>query len=182
MHEQSLTVLTTEDFSTIEGMLHREGGPTGPYALPLLHKLRSATVMLPSDIYDDAVTINSRVRFRIDDGRPEERTIVALTQQEMVGLTLLAWTSRALAMIGMRAGQQAVVRKLDGTAETITVEEVLYQPEWQFRSDASPSEPVIEQMEVDEGGEIIPFNARPLRRGRDFDPPPGDNDPGPSAA
>jgi regulator of nucleoside diphosphate kinase len=121
--------LTTIDRSIVEGMLHCEGGHTGPRAFALRRKLEGAMVVPPGEIAVDIATLSSRVKFRIDDGDPEERTLVASHAEEILGLTLLAWTSRGLALLGMSAGQQARILRLDGTPEVIALEAVLYQPE-----------------------------------------------------
>lgn len=172
--------LTTTNRAIVEGMLHREGGHTGPRAFALRRKLEGCIVVPPSDIAPDIATLSSRVRFRLDEGQPEERALVANHAEEIMGLTLLAWTSRGLALLGMRAGQQARILRLDGTPETIMLLEVLYQPEAQRHVTGDPAWGHLSPRPNTSGRPLSPVQRlhRPTRIWRE---PDGDGD-GPSAA
>jgi regulator of nucleoside diphosphate kinase len=172
--------LTTADRSIVEGMLNCEGGHTGPRAFALRRKLGGATVVSPDEIAADITTLGSRIKFRVDDGEVEERTLVASHAEEILGLTLLAWTSRGLALLGMSASQQARILRLDGTPETITLEAVLYQPAAHQRATEIPATDGSSQPTQLRGS--TPALAHRLRRSPPvLEDPDGDGD-GPSAA
>jgi regulator of nucleoside diphosphate kinase len=172
--------LTTADRSIVEGMLHCEGGHTGPRAFALRRKLGGATIVSPGEIAADIATLSSRVKFRVDDGDAEERTLVTSHAEEILGLTLLAWTSRGLALLGMSAGQQARILRLDGTPETITLEAVLYQPEAHLRTNGITAIDGSSQPTQSRGS--TPALAHRLRRPPPVLVDPGGDDDGPSAA
>lgn len=122
-------VLTTADFAVVEAMLHCENGPTGPRALGFRRKLRHAVVVLPCAVPTNVATLGSRIRFRVAGGLSEERTLVGNAAHEVIGMTLPAWTTRGLTLLGMKAGEEKSCLRLDGTTETIRLEQVYYQPE-----------------------------------------------------
>ncbi|TKT80241.1 GreA/GreB family elongation factor [Aquamicrobium sp. LC103] len=121
--------LTTKDYTILEVMLDRCLGTDDPLYRPLRHKLDAATVMLRDDIPDDAVTMNSRVAYRIDDEPVETRILIHDEVRGLVGMTLPLTSQRGLAMLGLRAGQSVVLEMPSGVKESLTVLEVLYQPE-----------------------------------------------------
>jgi regulator of nucleoside diphosphate kinase len=121
-------ILTTKDYATLEAMLYGDDGHHIPRAAALRHKLAGVIVVPTTEIAADVVTLGSRVRFRIGDGPSQERTIIASNADEVMGLTLLAWTSRGLTLLGMRAGPRARCLRFDGTSESIIVEAVLFRP------------------------------------------------------
>lgn len=176
-HNRPIT-LTTADRLIVEGMLNCEDGHTGPRAFALRRKLEGATIVSPEEIPVDVATLSSRVKFRVDDGDAEERTLVASHAEELLGLTLLAWTSRGLALLGMSAGQQARILRLDGTPETITLEAVLYQPEAQRTNGATA---IDGSSPPSKSRGSTPTLAHRLRRPPVPVDPDGDGD-GPSAA
>ena len=123
------TILTATDHAIIESLLYCEDCHAGPRSFALRRKLADTVIVHPDDVAPHVVTLNSRVRFRINGGPPEERILVVRSRDNIPGVTLLAWTSRGLALLGMSAGQKARSMRLDGTHELITVEQVLYQPQ-----------------------------------------------------
>ena len=121
-------VLTAKDFSFLEQMLHAGGGSDQAHGL-IRKKLDEARIVFGTDIDPEVVTLNSRVRYRINGNAPEERTLVAEPGHEVRGMTLQLGTLRGVAMLGMAAGEAVMVPRRDGTIETLVVEAVLYQPE-----------------------------------------------------
>ena len=121
-------VLTAKDFSFLEQMLHSGSGSDQSHGL-IRKKLDEAKIVFGSDIDPEIVTLNSRVRYRINANAPEERTLVAEPGDEVRGMTIQLGTLRGVAMLGMAAGEAVVVPRRDGTIETLVVEAVLFQPE-----------------------------------------------------
>jgi len=124
----SAPILTTKDYMLLQRQLagieqRRESGDA------LRQKLHLAVVMMPDDVPDDVVTLNSRVRFRIGGGLEFERVLVAGSDREVVGLTLPLESPRGLALLGMRTGQSANVTLFNEAEDTIEVLSVLHQPE-----------------------------------------------------
>lgn len=174
-------VLTTRDHAILCGMLRQRGD--GVAGLPIRHKLATAVVVPQGEVDPDVVTINSRVRFSIDGGPSQERTIVVHHREEVVGMTLLAWTVRGLAMIGMRAGEQARVRRLDGSLEVVTVEAVPYQPEARLLALAAGRAAAAAAPPAPAGAGATLLAAGRPRAGLASDAPWDDgDDPGPAAA
>jgi regulator of nucleoside diphosphate kinase len=134
----------------------------------LRRKLSLAVVMMPQDVPDDVVTLNSRVRFRIGGGLEFERVLVAAGDREVVGSTLPLDSPRGLGLLGMRVGQSATVTLQDEAEDTIDVLSILHQPEARRAASAAGRAAVT----IGRG-----------RRAAIHSPPrsPGDN-PGPAAA
>ena len=121
-------VLTAKDFSFLEQMLLAGGGSDQAHGL-IRRKLDEAKIVFGSDIDPEVVTLNSRVRYRINANPPEERTLVAEPGHEVRGMTIQLGTLRGVAMLGMAAGEAVMVPRRDGTVETLVVEAGLFQPE-----------------------------------------------------
>jgi len=136
-------------------------------------KLRSATLVFPADIDANVVTLNSRVRYRINGGATEERVLVPRADETVAWPALALDCARGIALLGASAGQSLEVPRADGSFETLHVEAVLYQPEAHGEDAPEPVRP----------GTVSQFSAYRAQRTsppRDFDG--DDDDPGPSAA
>lgn len=121
--------VTAKDFMILGSMIRR----TPPYDDRLLRllrrKLSMASVVLPQDIAPDVATVNSRVGYRIDDGRTEACVLVHEEGNASLGLALPISTPRGLALLGLRAGDSVAIERPDGRIETVHLENVAYQPE-----------------------------------------------------
>ncbi|MDX8513915.1 nucleoside-diphosphate kinase [Mesorhizobium captivum] len=121
--------LTTKDLAVLEGMLMRRRALADP-AVPMLErKLAESSVVPIGKVEPDVATLNSRVIFRVDDGQAETRTLVLGDASAPVGSALPVGTWRGLCLLGMRAGQSALIERPDGSGERILLEDVAYQPE-----------------------------------------------------
>lgn len=181
MADHAPIVLTAKDYSLLQTLLEEAAPSFETIAVLLRRKLHDARIVFENDIDTDVVTLNSRVRYRVNGHRIEERTLVAHASQEILGLTLLLGTPRGVAMIGMSAGQSCAIPRGDGSVETLQIEAVLYQPEAIRRSD--PIATLIEEARP----KAAPPNAVSMlstyRLGRNVARVTDDgNDPGPSAA
>jgi regulator of nucleoside diphosphate kinase len=93
-------------------------------------ELERAQVLEPEQMPPDVVTMNSRVRFRVDPSQKEyELTLVY--PRDLDGsagrISILAPVGSAL--LGLRVGQQIEWPALHGTSVRVRIVEVLYQPE-----------------------------------------------------
>ena len=167
-------ILTTKDFTILEVMRDRFLGRRDPFTCILNRKLETATVMFRDDIPVNVATLSSRVTFSVDGRHSDTRIISHDGTTAPVGLFLPITTARGLALLGLREGQEFVIRAGEGEQERIVLHEVLYQPEAARRekrtSCATAGKP---RLRVVQGALHQPHC--PVR-------PNGFDDPGPSAA
>ncbi|MEJ6783617.1 nucleoside-diphosphate kinase [Aminobacter sp. Piv2-1] len=130
--------LTTKDFAIVKTMLDRLAWSGGPLVDLLRRKLASAQVVFSNEADPDVVTLNSRVIFTVNGGARHTRVVTQGTTDGMVGLTMPITVPRGLALLGLRKGQSIVVDCGRGTAETIHVADILYQPEATRPEPATP--------------------------------------------
>ncbi len=162
--------LTTKDYAILETMLERCAEPNGPYASLLRRKLSGAGIWLNADIPPDAVTINTRVTFRANDGQAQTRIVAQAPIHGLVGLLLPVTTLRGLALLGLSKGESITFDEGDGTDTVLTVTKVAYQPE------AAQREALRQR--VPQGPRLVYSAAEPA-----YGPMRAlDEDPGPSAA
>jgi regulator of nucleoside diphosphate kinase len=122
-------VLTTKDYMILEAMLELAIARGDPLVRLLRLKLSNASVVLPTDIDPDVVTLNSRVSFRVD-GEPSHTRIVIRDEKDAVsGLTIPITIPRGLALLGMRPGFETHIDPNDESSAKVQVEAVPYQPE-----------------------------------------------------
>lgn len=171
----STTLLTTKDFSILETMLERCLGQADPLRPILQAKLSATTVVLRDDVPADVVTLNSRVRYRIDDHPAETRIVSQSEMPGMVGALLPISHPRGLALLGLAEGQRFTIAR-DGQDETISVLEVVYQPEAARRERLALSSVRRPHLQLVHSAEA------PSARGAERFTPSGFDDPGPSAA
>jgi len=69
--------LTPKDFEVLEGLLSSPHVGLADASILIRRKLHAATLVFAEDIGPDVVTVNSRVRYRINGGSAEERTTSA---------------------------------------------------------------------------------------------------------
>ncbi|WDR07260.1 nucleoside-diphosphate kinase [Devosia rhodophyticola] len=122
-------ILTSNDFAVLEAMSQQWTEPFVGAADILRRKLSAATVVFPTDIPADIVTLKSRVRFGIGPMHLDERVLVRGPAEEVYGMTMLLASPRGLALIGAAVGQTVAAVRRDGSVEQLHVEAVPYQPE-----------------------------------------------------
>ena len=121
--------LTTKDFAVLEVMLMRRRAFADPIVPMLEGKLAESSVVSVGAVEPEVATLSSRVVFRVDDGPAETRTLLQGEASAPVGSGLPVGTWRGLCLLGMTAGQSALVERPDGRSERILLEDVAYQPE-----------------------------------------------------
>jgi regulator of nucleoside diphosphate kinase len=123
------SILTVRDYAVLAAML-RGAGSLYPAIVPLLRrKLSFATVVPGNDVGPNVVTLNSRVRFRVDDGPGDERIVVHGEARGVPGMTIPITAPRGLSLLGLVEGQEVPVDRKGGPSETLFVDAVAYQPE-----------------------------------------------------
>lgn len=75
------------------------------------------------------VTLSSRVAYRVNDGPAEIRIFAHDEMRGLVGVLLPITNPRGLALLGLVESQSMSIPTADGGLETLTVHEVVYQPE-----------------------------------------------------
>jgi regulator of nucleoside diphosphate kinase len=124
-------ILTRGDHARLEKLL-REHAPIRSWKAVafLIEKMEAATIVDDEEIEPIVVTMNARVAFREDDNN--DTTIATLTLPGAGGLypdALSVLTPIGAALIGLAEGQSSVCKTPEGLPRTITVVDVLYQPQ-----------------------------------------------------
>jgi regulator of nucleoside diphosphate kinase len=122
-------LLTTKDHTILEVMLERCLGLDDPLRPILQEKLRKAVVVFADEVLPTVVTLNSRVAYRVNGGAAETRIVAHDEIRGLVGRVISITVPRGLALLGLAEGQSFHIRGRDGADETVTVQEVAYQPE-----------------------------------------------------
>ena len=130
-------VLSVRDFTALERFARFQLSPTGPVHDALLSKLEQSR-MLPADaVMPDVASLGSRVVFAVEGGRAQGRVLVLPTQHSPAGWTLPVTTPRGLALLGHLPGTVVTAIRRDGTAESLRLLAVTYQPDAAAGADAS---------------------------------------------
>jgi regulator of nucleoside diphosphate kinase len=122
-------LLTTKDYTILEVIRERHPMRDEPFSAILQRKISSAVVMFREDIPANVVTLSSRVAYRLNDGPAETRIVAHDHMRGLVGMLLPITNARGLALLGLAEGQSMSIPTADGSLETLTVHEVVYQPE-----------------------------------------------------
>jgi regulator of nucleoside diphosphate kinase len=121
--------LTTKDYTILEVMRERAHEHGATMAAILQRKISRALVMFRDDIPPNVVTLSSRVTYRVDDEPAVTRIVAYQELRGLVGSLIPISNPRGLALLGLAEGQSMTITGYDGRPETVTVEEVVYQPE-----------------------------------------------------
>lgn len=105
MQHHHPTIVSTQDYYRLQALMCSTIGLRTPIVQLVRHKLRSAVVMLPSDISPDVVTAGRRVRFTIDGYRSDVRALTWETPDRGVHSDLSLLVPRGLALLGLVVGQ-----------------------------------------------------------------------------
>jgi regulator of nucleoside diphosphate kinase len=174
-------LLTTKDHTILEVMLERCLGLDDPLRPILQKKLRKAVVVFADDVLPTVVTLNSRVAYRVNGGAAETRIVAHDEIRGLVGRVISITVPRGLALLGLAEGQSFHIRGRDGAGETVTVEEVAYQPEAARREAerlVNPAKPPFPGLRLVHSSDDVPAEVRKAPTRYVLSP----DDPGPSAA
>lgn len=183
MSNDQIFRLTTKDYTVLEVMLDRRLGRDDPLVPILQRKLSTAIVTFREDIPANIVTLSSRVTYRVNDAPAETRIVAHDEMRGLVGSVLSITNPRGLALLGLAEGERMTFARADGREETVSVENVVYQPEASLRERAklgqagqAPLQPALGA--VHGSGNILVRAAKTMF----MTDSSGFDDPGPSAA
>lgn len=124
------TCLTIADYTKLCSLVTKRSLTSGYIMAKLLQKLAKSFLVPSENIPEDVVTMNSRAVFRPHWNRPlEERQLVFPERYVPSGNMLPVTTPLGSAILGMRCGERALYRQIDGEIFIVSVEAVTYQPE-----------------------------------------------------
>lgn len=179
--QHSPCILTTKDYTILEVMLERCLGLDDPMRPILQDKLRNAVVVFQDDVPPTVVTLNSRVVYSVDGAALQTRIVCHDEMGGLVGRVISIRNLRGLALLGLAEGQPYCITDRAGIAETITVQEVAYQPEAARRQAETlgrSAKPAFAGLRLVHSSDCVPAESRKVRKR--YIPFP--DDPGPSAA
>lgn len=127
MSTPELTISTT-DFDRLETLL--DNLPADALGADTLSKeLDRANIVEPKDLPDNIVSMNSTVRFSWGDGKSSSLTLVYPKDMDKSGTTISVLAPVGSALLGLKTGDTINWPLPNGDMSTITIDEVLYQPE-----------------------------------------------------
>lgn len=184
MSDTETCQLTTKDYTILEVMRERYQGRDAAMSAILQRKVSRALVMFRDDVPPNVVTLSSRVAYRVNDGPAETRIVAHDDMRGLVGMLLPITNPRGLALLGLAEGQSMTIPNPHGKPETLTVQEVVYQPEAARRerlrlahgSEPRPAGPILRVVHRSDGLADRPAKKVMATAEGGFD------DPGPSAA
>ncbi|MGY8526548.1 nucleoside diphosphate kinase regulator [Paracidovorax citrulli] len=126
--EQATLYLTELDVTRLERIAARAGNPH--LAEQLDELLERAAIVEPEAIPKDVVTMNSRLRCALQgDPTPREWTLVYPDAADYEAGRISVFSPVGQALLGARAQDTVSYRLPDGRAQTVTIEELSWQPE-----------------------------------------------------
>lgn len=123
-------VVSSLDMERLEALLDSLPGSQAGTRDTLLEELARADMVEPQDMPADVVTMNSRVRFVLDNA--SEEFDMSLAYPKDVGgapdkISVLTPVGNAL--LGLKVGETIDWTRPDGGRFEVTVREIVYQPE-----------------------------------------------------
>jgi regulator of nucleoside diphosphate kinase len=123
-------VVSSVDFERLERLLDALPPSQSAVKHTLLDELARAELVEPADMPLDVVTMNSRVRFALDQAAEEfVMTLAYPKDMQLDGERISILSPVGNALIGLACGDTIGWRRPDGAAFQLTVLDVLYQPE-----------------------------------------------------
>lgn len=121
-------MLSTTDIDRLEQLLDTLSDQTPGVAI-LRQELERAHIVAPQQLPADVISMNSTVRFSYADGKSSCLTLVYPKDVDNSGNTVSVLAPVGSALIGLKCGDSINWPLPNGTMSTITVEQILYQPE-----------------------------------------------------
>lgn len=129
-------VITDRDHDRLSRFVERQSLELPHVTEFLEQELVRAHVMPSSEIPPDVVTMNSRLIFRTDvTGLSRAVTLVYPEEADLKMGKLSILTPVGVALLGLRPGQTMPWEDRTGQIKTLTLKQVLFQPEASGRSD-----------------------------------------------
>lgn len=121
-------MLSVTDFERLDKLLSSLSEDTIGYDT-LSQELERATLVAPEALPADVVSMNSTVRFRLANGKQSTLTLVYPKDLDQSGDKISILAPVGSALLGLKCGDTINWPLPSGDMSSITVEEVLYQPE-----------------------------------------------------
>jgi regulator of nucleoside diphosphate kinase len=128
--EEPAITISSRDFKRLDQLLDSLPPNSHPEADLLRAELERAEVLNPERMPSDVVTMNSRVRFRVEPSEKEYQLTLVYPKDLDGGsgqISILAPVGSAL--LGLRIGQQIEWPALNGKPVRVRIVDILYQPE-----------------------------------------------------
>ena len=121
-------VLSTTDYDRLDALLANLSADSMGYDT-LSQELERASVVAPEQLPANVISMNSSVRFRLGNGKTSILTLVYPKDVSQNGNTISVLAPVGCALLGLKTGDTINWPLPGGDMSTITVEELLYQPE-----------------------------------------------------
>lgn len=123
-------VVSSLDMERLEHLLDSLPAAQAGTRDTLLDELARAELVEPEDMPQDVVTMNSRVRFVLDNAPQEFDLSLAYPKDvDGAGDKLSVLTPVGSALLGLKVGDSIAWMRPDGGRFDVTVREIVYQPE-----------------------------------------------------
>jgi len=123
-------VVSSLDMERLEALFDSLPAAQAGQHAGLLEELSRANVVEPQAVPPDVVTMNSRVRFVLDDAREEFDMSLAYPKDlDGSGSKISILTPVGTALLGLKTGESIQWKRPDGTPFQVTVRGIAYQPE-----------------------------------------------------
>ncbi len=130
MEKKPNIILSSQDLDRLEALLDALPPNATPHKDALLEELERAEVVEPNEIPPTVVTMNSTVRFAIENS-DEEFCLTLVYPRDVNGnadrISVLAPVGSAL--LGLSTGDHIEWPRPGGGTVKVTIKEVVYQPE-----------------------------------------------------
>lgn len=175
--------LTTKDHGILQAMLERYKGPHSHFAQLLERKIRASAIYFSDDIPPGVVTLNTRLTYRVNGVLAGPHIIVDRKDDTLPDDALSLYTIRGLALLGLAERTKVSVPLGQNVVEELRIEDVLSQPEAEFRNRQS-ARGMVQGDSAGRTGNVISFPRGPAPALMAFSgsSSPDDDDPGPRAA
>lgn len=130
MNARPKIVISTLDADRLESLLETHLGGTFPGKTELEDELARAEIVEPKDVPPTAVSMNSTVRFKVLSSNEEFKlTLVYPKDMDSSGNKISILAPVGSALLGLSEGDQIEWPKPGGGLLSVTIEEIVYQPE-----------------------------------------------------
>jgi regulator of nucleoside diphosphate kinase len=130
MTHQPDIVISTLDLKRLESLLNTLPDKDTPGVLSLEEELERATVVEPSQIPDNVVSMNSTVEFSVSSSDETFRlTLVYPKDMKSDGSTISVLAPVGSALLGLKQGDEIDWPGPNGETVKVQIKNILYQPE-----------------------------------------------------
>ncbi|TGG95027.1 nucleoside diphosphate kinase regulator [Natronospirillum operosum] len=130
MNARPEIVISTLDADRLESLLASLSKGAFPGKAELEAELARADIVEPKDVPPTVVSMNSTVRFRVQSSEEEfELTLVYPKDMDASGNKISILAPVGSALLGLAQGDQIEWPKPGGGSLSVTIEEIVYQPE-----------------------------------------------------